>query len=160
MDTSNPVLHGLLRKRQEIADKLEVAQSQVRQLVLDIDAVVSTIRLFHPDVEIGVVRIKPVARRHAAVRHESSRIVFGVLREAPGPMTTREIVRAVMEARGHEHCRSRHGAAHGVYAAQAQEPGQAGGGQAGREEPVMEAGIAPPLSVPIVGKLKLAGQLH
>ena len=100
MDTSNPVLHGLLRKRQEIADKLEVAQSQVRQLVLDIDAVDSTIRLFHPDVEIGVVRIKPVVRRHAALRHESSRIVFGVLREASGPMTTREIVRAVMEARG------------------------------------------------------------
>ena len=100
MDTSNPVLHGLLRKRQEIADKLEVAQAQVRQLVLDIDAVDSTIRLFHPDVEIGVVRIKPVARRHAAVRHEASRIIFGVLREAPGPMTTREIVRAVMEARG------------------------------------------------------------
>lgn len=47
-----------------------------------------------------MVRIKPVARRHAALRHESSRIIFGVLREAPGPMTTREIVRAVMEARG------------------------------------------------------------
>ena len=45
MDMSNPVLHGLLRKRQEIADKLEVAQAQVRQLVLDIDAVGSTIRM-------------------------------------------------------------------------------------------------------------------
>lgn len=100
MDTSNPVLHGLLRKRQEIADKLEITQSQVRQLILDIDALDSTIRLFHPDVEIGLVRIKPVPRRHAALRHESSRIIFGVLREAPGPMTTREIVRAVMEARG------------------------------------------------------------
>ena len=100
MDTSNPVLHGLLRKRQEIADKLEVAQCQVRQLVLDIDAVDSTIRLFHPDVEIGVVRIKPVACQHAALRHESSQIIFGVLREAPGPMTTHEIVRAVMGARG------------------------------------------------------------
>lgn len=100
MDTSHPVLHGLLRKRQEIADKLEVAQAQVRQLVLDIDAVDSTIRLFHPDVEIGAVRIKPVARRHAAVRHEASRVIFATLREAPGPMTTRELVRAVMEARG------------------------------------------------------------
>jgi len=100
MDTSNPVLHGLLRKRQEIADKLELTQGQVRQLVLDIDAVDSTIRLFHPDVEIGVVRIKPVPRRHAAVRHEASRLIFALLREAIGPMTTREIVRAVMEARG------------------------------------------------------------
>ncbi len=100
MDTSNPVLHGLLRKRQEIADKLDLAQGQVRQLILDIDAVDSTIRLFHPDVEIGVVRIKPVPRRHVAVRHEASRLIFAVLREAAGPMTTREIVRAVMESRG------------------------------------------------------------
>ena len=69
MDTSNPVLHGLLRKRQEIADKLEVAQAQVRQLVLDIDAMDSTIRLFHPDVEIGVVRIKPAARGGAPRVH-------------------------------------------------------------------------------------------
>jgi len=100
MDTSNPVLHGLLRKRQEIADKLELAQSQVRQLVLDIDAVDSTLRLFHPDVEIGVVRIKPVPRRHAAVRHESSRLIFAVLREATEPMTTRALAKAIMEARG------------------------------------------------------------
>ncbi len=100
MDTSNPVLHGLLRKRQEVADKLELAQGQVRQLVLDIDALDSTIRLFHPDVGIGAVRIKPVPRRHAAVRHESSRLIFGVLRDAAGPMTTRELVRAVMEGRG------------------------------------------------------------
>ena len=100
MDASNPVLHGLLRKRQEMAGDLEPAQSQVPQLVLDIDALDSTIRLLHPDVEIDVVRIKSVARRHAAVQHESSRIIFGVLREAPSPTTTRETVQAVMEARG------------------------------------------------------------
>ena len=74
MENDN-VVSGLLRRRQEIADKLEVTQSQVRQLVLDLDALDSTLRLFRPDVEI-------------------------VLREAAGSMTTREIVRAVMEARG------------------------------------------------------------
>ena len=57
-------------------------------------------RLFRPDVEIGVVRIKPVPRRHAAVQHESSRLVFSILRKASGPMTTRELARAIMEARG------------------------------------------------------------
>ena len=99
MENDN-VVSGLLRRRQEIADKLEITQSQVRQLILDLDALDSTLRLFRPDVEIGVVRINPIPRRHAAVRHESSRLIFGVLREATGPMTTREIVRAVMEARG------------------------------------------------------------
>ena len=94
------IVSGLLRRRQEIADKLEIVQGQVRQLVLDLDALDSTLRLFRPDVEIGVVRIKPVPRRHAAVRYESSRLVFSVLREAGGPMTTRELTRAIMEARG------------------------------------------------------------
>ena len=94
------IVSGLLRRRQEIADKLEIVQGQVCQLVLDLDALDSTLRLFRPDVEIGVVRIRPVPRRHAAVRHESSRLVFSVLREASGPMTTRELTRAIMEARG------------------------------------------------------------
>ena len=71
MDMSNPLLHGLLRKRQEIANRLGLAQSQVRPMILDIDALDSTIGLFHPDVAIGTVRIDPVPRRHAAVWHEA-----------------------------------------------------------------------------------------
>ena len=94
------VISGLLRRRQEITDRLEIVQGQMRQLVLDLDALDSTLRLFKPDVEIGVVRIKPIPRRHATVRHESSRLIFGVLREATGALTTRELVRAIMEARG------------------------------------------------------------
>ena len=99
MENDN-VVSGLLRRRQEIADKLEFVQGQVRQLVLDLDALDTTVRLFRPDAEIGVVRIKPIPRRHAAVRHESSRLVYSLLREAHGPMTTRELVRGIMEARG------------------------------------------------------------
>jgi len=71
----------------------------MRQLVLDLDALDSTLRLFRSNIEVGVVRIKPIPRCHAAVRHESCRLIFGVLRDAAGPMTTRELVRAVMEAR-------------------------------------------------------------
>ncbi len=62
------VIHGLLRKRQEIADVLELAQGRVRQLVLDIDAVDATLRLFNPDMEIGVIRVRPTPRRHTAFR--------------------------------------------------------------------------------------------
>jgi hypothetical protein len=99
MENDN-VINGLLRRRQQVSDQLELVQAQMRQLVLDLDALDSTLRLFKPDVEIGVVRIKPIPRRHAAVRHESSRLVFTILRESPEPMTTRAIVRAIMEARG------------------------------------------------------------
>lgn len=99
MENDN-VVNGLLRRRQEIADDLDVVQGRVRQLVIELDALDVTIRLFRPNMEIGVVRVKPVPRRHAALRGESTRMMLGALREAGEPLTTRGIVRKVMEARG------------------------------------------------------------
>lgn len=100
METNDPVLTGLLRKRQEIADELERVQDQVRELILRLDALDVTIRLFNPTVDIGAVRVKPVPRRHAAVRNESSRLIFAALREAGEPLNTRGLARSIMEARG------------------------------------------------------------
>ena len=94
------VIHGLLRKRQEVADALDLAQGRVRQLVLDIDAVDATLRLFQPDIEVGIVRVRPTPRRHTAMRGESSRLILDMLREAGEPLSTRDIVLRVMEARG------------------------------------------------------------
>ena len=99
MDNDN-VVSGLIRRRQEIADTLEKTQAALRQLIHDIDAIDTTIWMFRPDIEIGAVRVKPLARRHAASRYEASRLIFAVLREASEPLTTRETVRAIMEARG------------------------------------------------------------
>lgn len=99
MENDN-VVSGLLRRRQELADRLDIVQGQVRQTVIELDAIDVTIRLFRPDAEIGVVRVKPIPRRHAALRGESTRMMLGALREAGEPLTTRGIVRRVMEARG------------------------------------------------------------
>ena len=71
------VINGLLRRRQEIADALDLAHDKVRQLVQDIDAVDATIKLFEPDRQIGIVRIRPTPRRHQAIRGESSRMFAG-----------------------------------------------------------------------------------
>ena len=94
------VLSGLLRKRQGIADEIEAAQATLRRLILDIDAVDATIRLFDPESEIGIVRVRPIPRRHQAIRGESSRLILCMLRDAEGPMTTRDILFRVMQARG------------------------------------------------------------
>ena len=51
-------------------------------------------------MEIGIVRVHPTPRRHTAFRGESSRMILNMLRKAGGPMTTRDIVLAVMAARG------------------------------------------------------------
>ena len=77
-----------------------IAQDKLRKLIQDIDAVDATIKLFQPDMDIGIVWIRPTPRRHAAFRGESSRMILNLLRESGGPMTTRDIVLAVMHARG------------------------------------------------------------
>ncbi len=92
-------IHGLLRRRQETAAALELAQGQVRQLVSDVDALDAVLRMFQPDLDIGAVRVRPSPRRHAAFRGESSRLILDMLREADGPMATRDIVARVMELR-------------------------------------------------------------
>ncbi len=100
LDTSNPVLSGLIRKRQEIAAELDLAQSRVRQLILDIDAVDATIRLFQPDIDLSVVKVRPVPRRHEAHRGDTSRLILSLLREAAEPLSHREVTQRVMTARG------------------------------------------------------------
>ena len=100
MDTSSPVLSGLIRKRQEIAAELDAAQSRVRQLVLDIDAVDGCIRLFEPDIDLSVVKVRPTPRRHEAHRGDTSRLILSLLREAGEPLSHREITLRIMAHRG------------------------------------------------------------
>src|SRR3954470_24960100 len=100
MDTSNPVLSGLIRKRQEIEAELDTAQARVRQLVLDIDALDATIRLFAPDIDLSIVKVRPTPRRHEAHRGDTSRLILALLREAGEPLSHREITVRVMQHRG------------------------------------------------------------
>ena len=91
MDTSNPVLSGLVRKRQEIENELNAAQARVRQLVHDIDALDATIRLFAPDIDLAGVKVRPTPRRHEMHRGDTSRLILELLREPGEPLTLREI---------------------------------------------------------------------
>ena len=100
MDPSNPVYHDLLRKRQEIADALDASQAKVRQLILDIDAVDATLKLFDPAFHAPQFRVRPLPRRHEASRGDSARLILSILREAGEPVSHREITKRVMTARG------------------------------------------------------------
>jgi hypothetical protein len=94
------VLSGLIRKRAEIAGQLEAAQMQVRQLIINLDSLDATIRLFAPDIDLEEIRPKPVPPRHTAFHGQVSRIILDVLRETGLPLTTKDVARHVMEARG------------------------------------------------------------
>jgi hypothetical protein len=94
------VLHALTRKRAEIAGKIEHNQLSLRHLVAELDHIDATIRIFNPAIDIQGIRSKPVPPRHAAFKGEVTRVVLDALREADGPLTSREIARLLMDQRG------------------------------------------------------------
>lgn len=94
------VLTGLIAKRSEIAGLVEHVQTQLRQLIIDLDNLDATIRIFRPDIDLEEIRPKPFPPRHAAFKGEIMRVVMGALRTAPKPLTTNELTMQVMAERG------------------------------------------------------------
>ena len=98
--SGNLVLSGLIKKRAEIAGQIEEAQRRIRMLVIDLDAVDATIRLFDPNIDLAEIKPKPVRIRHQAYKGEVTRLIFSTLRNAETPMTAPEIAHQVILARG------------------------------------------------------------
>ncbi len=99
MENAN-LLAGLIRKRAEIAGQIEHTQNELRQLVIDLDNVDATIRLFDPNAELDEIKPKPLPPRHHAFRGEVTRIILATLRNAKKPLTTYDIAQRVMAERG------------------------------------------------------------
>lgn len=94
------VLTGLIAKRAEIAGQIEHVQTTLRQLIIDLDNLDATIRIFRPDIDLEEIRPKPFPPRHAAFKGEIMRVVMGALRTAGKPLTGPEITMQVMAERG------------------------------------------------------------
>jgi hypothetical protein len=60
------VLSGLVAKRAELAGQLEHHQAMCRQMLIDLDNVDATLRLFDADIVLEEIRPKPIPPRHAA----------------------------------------------------------------------------------------------
>jgi hypothetical protein len=54
------VLTGLIAKRSEIAGQVEHVQTQLRQLIIDLDNLDATLRIFRPDIDLEEIRPKPL----------------------------------------------------------------------------------------------------
>lgn len=93
-------LNALIRKRAELAGQFEHYQAKARQLLIDIDALDMTIRMFAPDMDLTEIKPKPMPPRHAAYKGEVARIVLGTLRDAKRACTTQELTMHVMAERG------------------------------------------------------------
>lgn len=94
------VVTALITKRSELAGLLEAAQAEVRRLMIDLDSVDATLRIFKPDIDLVEIRPKPLPPRHAAYRGEVARLIFSRMRESHHPMTVEELALHVMAERG------------------------------------------------------------
>lgn len=92
-------ISGLLRKRSELAGEIEATQDRLRQLLIDLDSIDHTIRVFDPDIDLRDVRPKPMPPRQGAAQGEMTRIIFAALRQHER-MTAPELAVHTMAARG------------------------------------------------------------
>jgi hypothetical protein len=93
-------LAGLVEKRAEIAGQIAHTRATLRQLIIDLDHVDAAIRIFDPSYDVDGIRQKIPTAAHRALRGDLTRATLDALRDAPGPMTTKELARHVMAERG------------------------------------------------------------
>jgi hypothetical protein len=94
------IISSLRDKRLEVADAIERLERQVDQHRADLAHLEATMRLFDPNVEPETFQPTPPRRRNDWFRPgECRRRIHDVLRDAAGPMTTREIVEGMMTAK-------------------------------------------------------------
>lgn len=94
------VVHGLIDKRAEVVGKIEALQAQLAQHLADLDSLERSIRIFEPDIDLQDAKVKPLPPPNAAFRGEVQRFLLSALRKSDVGMTTLELGRAIMEARG------------------------------------------------------------
>jgi hypothetical protein len=59
--------------------------------MIDLDAIASALLLFKLDIELGMIKPRPMPPRHAAYKGEVARIVQGTLRDAKRACTTQKL---------------------------------------------------------------------
>lgn len=94
------VVHGLIDKRAETVGKIEALQAQLAQLLSDLDSLDRSIRIFEPDIDLTDAPVKPVPPANAAFRGEVQRFLLDTIRKSDITLTTHDLARAIMEARG------------------------------------------------------------
>ena len=86
------VITALVEKRARLAGDIENAHAQLRQMVLDLENIDATIKLFDPDYRVEAIRPKAFRPpKDWSNRGEMTRVVLSILRQAAEPLTTRDI---------------------------------------------------------------------
>lgn len=94
-----PVVHALIRKRAEIAGRIEAIHAEAARLVAELDHLDASIRIFEPQIDFDVLPVKPLPAPNAAFRGEFQRSLLDMLRGTQRWQTTDELCTKVMVQR-------------------------------------------------------------
>lgn len=95
------VVSALREKRSELAGLVTELEKQLNLHRANLAHVDATMRLFDPGKKHDPIGSAQLNGRHDWFRRgECRRLIYDVLRDAPGPMTTREITDAIVKSKG------------------------------------------------------------
>lgn len=89
---------GLVAKHAELSELRERYKAEIKKLTVDIDHLDAAIRLFDPNADTSA--IKQYVVKHRAQKGSVKRFVLNRIREASGPLTSRQITEMWVADRG------------------------------------------------------------
>ena len=92
------VVTALRSKRAELAGQIDALQDQLREAMIAVDHVDSTLRLFVPDIDLDEIKPKPLPPRHHAFKGQVTRSILAMLRKE-GAMDAKAITLRLMAER-------------------------------------------------------------
>jgi hypothetical protein len=96
---TSPVLNGLIKKRSEIAGRIQAIHAEAARLVAELDHLDCTIRLFDPEIDFQDIPVKALPPPNAAFRGEFQRSLLEFLRGQQRWLTTDDLTVKVMVQR-------------------------------------------------------------
>ena len=94
------VVTQLIAKRSELAGLIDAKRGELNAILRDLDHIDAVIKLFAPEKVPELLPVKRRASDRTFARHELTRRIFNILREAERPMTAREITDRIIEDKG------------------------------------------------------------
>ncbi len=94
------IVSQLIAKRSELAGLIDAKRGELHAILKDLDHLDAVIKLLAPKKVLELLPVKRRASDRVFARHELTRRIFNILREAGRPMTAREITGRIVEDKG------------------------------------------------------------
>lgn len=96
---SSITVSGLIKKRSEIAGRIQAIHEEAARLIADLDHLDAALRIFDPEIDFADLPVKALPPPNAAFRGEFQRSLLEMLRGSQRYQTTDELTVKVMVQR-------------------------------------------------------------